>query len=55
VDDDEEEWEGLKIAITEAANETTQTQNRSQRNEWWDEECRQIIKRKNEARSKWLQ
>ena len=23
--------------------------------EWWDEECREHIKKKNEARSKWLQ
>jgi hypothetical protein len=55
VDDVEEEWEGLKIAITEAANETIQTQNKTPRSKWWDEECRQIIKRKIEARSKWLQ
>jgi hypothetical protein len=39
----DEEWERIKEAITDAANE------------WWDEECRQCIKKKNEARSKWLQ
>jgi len=27
----------------------------STRNEWWDEECRQIITQKNEARRKYLQ
>jgi endonuclease/exonuclease/phosphatase family metal-dependent hydrolase len=51
----EEEWEGMKEAITEAANEVIQTQNRTTRNEWRDEECRQCIKRKNTARNKWLQ
>jgi hypothetical protein len=44
-----------KEAITEAANEVIQTQNGTPRNEWWDEECRQYIKRKNETRCKWLQ
>ena len=39
----------------EAANKVIQTQHRTSRNEWWDEECRQCIKRKNEARNKWLQ
>jgi len=50
-----EEWEKMKEAITDAASEVIQTQSRPPRNEWWDEECRQHIKRKNEARSKWLQ
>jgi len=50
-----EEWEKMKEAITDAANEVIQTQSRTPRNEWWDEECRQHIKKKSEARSKWLQ
>jgi hypothetical protein len=33
----EEEWERIKEAITDAANEVLQTQNRNPRNEWWDE------------------
>ena len=45
----------MKEAITDAACEVTQTQSRPPRNEWWDEECRQHIKKKKEARSKWLQ
>ena len=49
------EWEKIKEAITDVANEVIQTQSRTPRNEWWDEECRQHIKKKNEARSKWLQ
>ena len=51
----DEKWERTKEAITDAANEVIQTQSRTPRNEWWDEECRQHIKRKNEARSKWFQ
>jgi hypothetical protein len=51
----EEKWERKKEAITDAANEVVHTQNRTPRNEWWDEEYRQYIKRKNEARCKWLQ
>jgi len=36
-----EEWERMKKAITDAANEVIQTQSRTPRNEWWeDEECR---------------
>jgi hypothetical protein len=45
----------MKNIITEAANEIIQTQSKPPRNEWWDEECREYIKKKNEARSKWLQ
>jgi len=51
----EQEWEQIKLAITEAANEVVQTQNKRQRNEWWDEDCHLVIRRKNEARGKWLQ
>ena len=32
-----------------------QIQSRTPRNEWWGEECREHIKKKNETRSKWLQ
>ena len=51
----EEEWERIKEAITDAANEVIQAQSRTPRNEWCEEECRQYIKKKNDARSKWLQ
>ena len=50
-----DEWEQIKIAIVDAAREVIQTQGKSPRNEWWDEECRKIIQEKNEARKKWLQ
>jgi len=49
------EWEKMKEAITDTACEVIQTQSRPPRNEWWDEECRQHIKKRNEARSIWLQ
>ena len=43
------------MAITEAANEEIQKQGKKQRSEWWDEDCQLAIRRKNEARRKWLQ
>jgi len=51
----DEEWEQIKTAIVDAAREVMQTQGKSPRNEWWDEECRKIIQGKNKARKKWLQ
>jgi DNA primase len=42
----EEERKRIKEATREAIIEVIQTQNRTPRNEWWDEECRQCIKRK---------
>jgi hypothetical protein len=51
----EQEWEQIILVITEAANEVIQTQNKKQRSEWWDEDYQLAIRRKNEARRKWLQ
>jgi len=45
-----EEWERMLKTISGAANEVIQTQGRTPRNERWDEECRDHIKKKNEAR-----
>ena len=39
----------------ESANEVIQTQNTSNRNEWWDESCKLIMSQKNEAGKKYLQ
>ena len=50
----DEEWKQIKTAIVDAATEVIQTQGKSPRNEWWDEECRKIIQKKNEARKKWF-
>jgi len=46
----DEEWEKIKEAIMEAANELIQTQSRTPRNEWWDEELQAVHKK--EKRSK---
>jgi hypothetical protein len=43
----DEEWEQIKIAIVDAAREVIQTQGKSRRNEWWEEECKKIIQEKN--------
>jgi hypothetical protein len=36
----EEEWTRFKKAVIESATEIIQTQNTSNRNEWWDETCK---------------
>jgi len=51
----EEDWQNIKTAILEAANETIQTQTRITYNEWWDEECKEVINEKNIGRKKCLQ
>jgi hypothetical protein len=45
----------IKTAITETASEIFQLQGKPVRNEWWDDECRQAIQEKNNARIKALQ
>jgi len=52
--DAEQEWEQIRTAITEAANEIIQKQDKK-RSEWWDKDCQLAIKSKNDARRKWLQ
>ena len=49
------EWEGVKNAIIEAANNIIKKQDKQNRNEWWDEECRRAIQEKNIARKKYMQ
>ena len=34
----------IKTAIIESAKETIKLQEKSPKNEWWDEDCRQTIK-----------
>jgi hypothetical protein len=50
-----EEWSKMQTAINEAASDTIQKEERKPRNEWWDEDYRNIIQEKNEARKKALQ
>ena len=42
----DEEWEQIKTALVDATREVIQTQGKSPRNEWWEEECRKIIQEK---------
>jgi hypothetical protein len=53
--DVQQEWEQIITAITKAAIEVIQTRSKKQWSEWWDEDCQLALKRKNEARRKWLQ
>jgi hypothetical protein len=39
-------WKNIKTAIIKSAKETIQLKERSLKNEWWDEKCRQTIKQK---------
>jgi len=41
-----DEWEKIKTAIVDAARAVIQTQSKTPRNEWWDEECKKIIQKK---------
>jgi hypothetical protein len=43
----DDKWEQIKIAIVDAARDLIQTQGKSPRNEWWDEECKKIVQEKN--------
>jgi endonuclease/exonuclease/phosphatase family metal-dependent hydrolase len=49
------EWESIKNVILKSAEETIKTREKYIHNEWWDEECRAAISRKNIARKKCLQ
>jgi len=44
-----------KNSNVEVPKEIIQLQGKSPKNEWWDEECRQVFKQKNTARTKCLQ
>ena len=49
------EWNNIKTAIIEAATQSIKFQEEFPRNEWWDDECKQIINEKNQARTKAIQ
>jgi hypothetical protein len=44
------EWQQIKDSELEAATEVIQNENKKPRNEWWDDECRKAMERKNLAR-----
>ncbi|KAJ9587668.1 hypothetical protein L9F63_018920, partial [Diploptera punctata] len=41
-----DKWNKLKNTIIEAAEQTIQKQEKTERNEWWDNDCREIIDQK---------
>ena len=49
------EWKNMKSTILESAEEIIKTQEKHIHNEWWDEECKKAISKKNTARKKCLQ
>jgi flagellar biosynthesis chaperone FliJ len=46
------EWLNIKSTIIELAEEIIKTQERNICKEWWDEECKEAISKKNTARKK---
>ena len=50
-----QEWENIKSVILESAEETIEIREKNTRNEWWDEDCKTAISRKNMIRRKCLQ
>lgn len=53
--DVDEQWKKIEQAIKEAAEETIQEQKLTREENWFDEECAQIIEEKNIARQKKLE
>jgi len=49
------EWKNIKSTILESAEEIIKTREKHICNEWWDEECKEAISKKNTARNKCLQ
>jgi len=49
------EWENIKSTILESAEEIIKTREKLIRNEWWDEEYKEAIPKKNIVRKKCLQ
>ena len=54
-DDIEKSWESIKACITEAAREILGETKRERNDEWYDDECREAMREKNEARRKCMQ
>ena len=49
-----QDWQNLKQVILEAAGEFKSSEDVKNANHWWDNECKNAIQEKNEARRKWL-
>lgn len=50
----EDEWENIKATIIEASEETIKRNKTKNRTNWFDNECDIIIKKKREARLRWI-
>lgn len=50
----ETSWENLKNIIKQTAEETIGYRTETIRNDWYDEECRVAIEKRNELRAQWL-
>ena len=46
------EWQQIKDSVLNAATEVIQYENKTPRNEWWDDECRKAMEEKNLAKMK---
>ena len=51
----EEKWQSLKCALLETAREVLGIEERRRREDWFDEECRESVARRNEAHRKYSQ
>ena len=51
----EEKWQSLKCALLETAREVLGIEERRRQEDWFDEECRESIARRNEAHRKYSQ
>ncbi|XP_039297365.1 uncharacterized protein LOC120354375 [Nilaparvata lugens] len=51
----EEEWQDLKRAITQAAEETIGYSTQTRRESWFDDECEEAIQKRNEARRHYIE
>jgi hypothetical protein len=47
-----QKWERIEAAITTAANKIIGNNTNKRQNEWFDEECKELIREKNEVRQK---
>jgi hypothetical protein len=43
------EWENIRDAIIQSASEVLKQKSNVKRNEWWDENCKNAVKKKKEA------
>ncbi|KAG8236522.1 hypothetical protein J437_LFUL015096 [Ladona fulva] len=51
----EGKWNIIKNVLQETADEVLEVKDREKRQGWFDEECREIIKKRNEARRKMIE